>query len=245
MVTEYQYPKLVCPCCRKETRAALRPEHEIGERLTGVIGYLIVVRKMTRRDVHATLRDLFGLEISVGSVLKAWEETSEAVQVPYEELEQALPAETVVNSDETGSRTNGDKRWVWVLCSPRGRHADSFVGFQGERRGATRAQQADDFVEIGGFNLSQPLLTQHIVERFATGKWIGEAVGFAVAYQPQLNAARCLHVDTLKIRPTQIGGCDCNSLAWIDAGRCGVVRERFQLRRQASVRRTVRADLSC
>ena len=120
VVTEYQYPKVVCPCCQNQTRAALRPEHEheIGERLTGVISYLIAVRKMTRRDVHATLRDLFGVEISVGSVQKAWEETSDAVQAPYEELEQLLPAEAVVNSDETGSRTNGEKRWVWVLCAP-------------------------------------------------------------------------------------------------------------------------------
>ena len=120
VVTEYQYPKVVCPCCQNQTRAALRPEHEheIGERLTGVISYLIAVRKMTRRDVHATLRDLFGVEISVGSVQKAWEETSDAVQAPYEELEQLLPAEAVVNGDETGSRTNGEKRWVWVLCAP-------------------------------------------------------------------------------------------------------------------------------
>jgi zinc-finger binding domain of transposase IS66 len=47
VVTEYQYPKLVCPCCQKGTRAALRPEHEheIGERLTAAISYLIVSRK--------------------------------------------------------------------------------------------------------------------------------------------------------------------------------------------------------
>jgi hypothetical protein len=70
VVTEYQYPKLVCPCCQKGTRAELRSQHahEIGERLTAVISYLIVVRKMTRRDVQATLQDLFGVDISVGSV---------------------------------------------------------------------------------------------------------------------------------------------------------------------------------
>ena len=120
VVTEYQYPKLVCPCCQKGTRAELRPEHahQIGERLTAVISYLIVARKMTRRDVQATLQQLFGVDISVGSVQKAWEETADAVQAPYEELAQALPAEPVINSDETGSRTNGDKRWVWVLCAP-------------------------------------------------------------------------------------------------------------------------------
>jgi hypothetical protein len=119
VVTEYQYPKLVCPCCQRGTRAELRPEHahDMGERLTAAISYLIGMRKMTRRDAQATLQDLFGVDISVGSVQKAWEETADAVAKPYAELETALPTEPVLNSDETGSRTNGDKRWVWVLCS--------------------------------------------------------------------------------------------------------------------------------
>lgn len=119
VVTEYLYPKLVCSCCQKGTRAEIRPqhEHEIGERLTATISYLIGLRKMTRRDVAATMQDVFGVDISVGSVQKAWEETADAVAAPYTELEQALPTEPVLNSDETGSRTNGDKRWVWVLCS--------------------------------------------------------------------------------------------------------------------------------
>ena len=119
VVTEYQYPNLVCPCCQKETRAELRSEHahQIGERLTAVVSYLISVRKMTRRDVRATLQDLFGVDISVGSVQKAWEETADAVAAPYAELQKALATEPVINSDETGSRTNGEKRWVWALCS--------------------------------------------------------------------------------------------------------------------------------
>jgi transposase len=119
VVTEYQYPKLVCPGCQKGTRAELRSEHahEIGERLTATVSYLISARKMTRRDVQATLQDLLSVNISVGSVQKAWEETADAVEAPYTELEEALPSEPVLNSDETGSRTNGDKRWVWVLCS--------------------------------------------------------------------------------------------------------------------------------
>ena len=120
VVTEYQYPKLVCPCCQKGTRAPLRPEHasETGERLTAVISYLLSVRKMTRRDAQALLHDLFGVDISVGSVQNAWEETADAVAAPCTELAEALAAEPVLNCDETGSRTNGDKRWVWVLCAP-------------------------------------------------------------------------------------------------------------------------------
>jgi hypothetical protein len=82
-----------------------------------VVSYLISARKMTRRDVQATLQDLFGVDISVGSVQKAWEETADAVEAPYAELQEALATEPVINSDETGSRTNGEKRWVWALCS--------------------------------------------------------------------------------------------------------------------------------
>ena len=93
VVLEYQYPKLVCPCCQKGTRAEIRSEHvhQIGERLTAVASYLMAARKMTRRDVQATLQDLFNVDISVGSVHKAWEETADAVEAPYTELEQALP----------------------------------------------------------------------------------------------------------------------------------------------------------
>jgi hypothetical protein len=32
-------------------------------------------------------------------------------------MHEALATELVLNSDETGSRTNGEKRWVWALCS--------------------------------------------------------------------------------------------------------------------------------
>lgn len=119
VVIEYQYPKLVCPGCQRGTRAELRAEHahQVGERLTAVVSYLICARKMTRRDTRATLQDLFGVDLSVGSVQKAWEETADAVEAPYAELEEALATEPVLNGDETGSRTNGEKRWVWALCS--------------------------------------------------------------------------------------------------------------------------------
>src|ERR1017187_1120647 len=95
VVTEYQYPKLICPCCQKGTRAEVRSEHahQIGERLTAVASYLISARKMTRGDVRTPLQEIFGVDISAGSVQKAWEETADAVEAPYTELEEALATE--------------------------------------------------------------------------------------------------------------------------------------------------------
>jgi len=44
-------------------------------------------------------------------------ETSAAVAAPYAELAAALPHERIVNADETGHRTNGDKRWLWTFVA--------------------------------------------------------------------------------------------------------------------------------
>src|SRR5450759_635539 len=119
VVTEYQYPKVLCLSCGKGTRAISAPEIPSGqgEQLTALIAYLTIVRKMTRRDVEGLLQDLLHLSLSVGTIQKAWEETSDAVQAPYQELEQELKRQPVVHSDETGSRTKGDKRWIWVFCA--------------------------------------------------------------------------------------------------------------------------------
>ena len=42
---------------------------------------------------------------------------SAAVETPYAELEAALRHEAVLNADETGHRTNGDKRWLWTFVA--------------------------------------------------------------------------------------------------------------------------------
>ena len=118
-VTEYQCPQVVCPACGKTTQAALPEDAEgqFGPQLTALIAYLTVVCRLPRLLVQALLEGALQIPISVGSTQKAWEEASAAVATPYRELEQALPQQPVVNCDETGHRTNGDKRWLWALVT--------------------------------------------------------------------------------------------------------------------------------
>ncbi len=63
------------------------------------------------------LADVWSLEMSLGSTQKAWEEVSQAVQQPCQQLQEQLPHQAVLNVDETGWRTNGDKRWIWVFVA--------------------------------------------------------------------------------------------------------------------------------
>ena len=47
------------------------------------------------------------------------EEASQAVAAPYQEVEQQLRDEPVLNADETGWWTNGKKRFLWVFVTAR------------------------------------------------------------------------------------------------------------------------------
>lgn len=118
-ITEYQCPQVVCPGCGKPTQAPLPGdvEGQFGPQLTALIAYLTVVCRLPRLLVQALLEGALQIPISLGSTQKAWEEASAAVATPYEELQQTLPQQPVVNCDETGHRTNGDKRWLWALVT--------------------------------------------------------------------------------------------------------------------------------
>jgi transposase len=118
-ITEYQCPKVVCPQCQKATRAELPAEarKSFGPRLVALVVYLTVVCRMPRRVVEALLQQVLSIEISLGSTQSCWEEASEAVAEPCQELEQQLKDEPVVNVDETGWRTNGDKRYLWAFVA--------------------------------------------------------------------------------------------------------------------------------
>ena len=118
-ITEYPFPNVVCGGCGKTTHASLPKEiaGQLGPQLTALIAYWTVVCRLPRRLVEAMLADVLGIEISLGSTQKAWEEVSQAVEQPVQQLQEQLPREAVLNVDETGWRTNGDKRWLWGLVA--------------------------------------------------------------------------------------------------------------------------------
>ena len=116
---EYQLPKVVCAACGEGTRAPLPAEAQgnFGPELMGLIAYMTIVCRMPRRVVEVFLEQLLGISMSLGSTQKCWEQASAAVAEPCQELEQQLKNEPVLNSDETGWRNNGEKRYMWALVA--------------------------------------------------------------------------------------------------------------------------------
>ena len=117
-VHEYQCPHVVCKC-GKTTQAPLPGEVQgnFGPQLTALVAYLTVACRQPRRVVEGMLADVLGIDISLGSTQKAWEQVSDAVAQPCQELQDQLPREPVLNVDETGWRKNGEKRQIWALVA--------------------------------------------------------------------------------------------------------------------------------
>jgi len=120
-ITEYRLHSVICtdPDCEHATMATLPQEAEngFGPQLVAWIAYLTVVCRMPRRVVQRFLEEALGIGISLGRTQKAWEEASAAVESACEELNADLKNQAVLNGDETGHRTNGEKRWLWVLVA--------------------------------------------------------------------------------------------------------------------------------
>jgi transposase len=117
-VSEYQMHGVACEC-GAITHAVLPPELKgnFGPQLTALVAYLTVVCRMPRRVVEGLLEQVLGVEMSLGSTQKCWEEASQAVALPCQEVEEQLKDEPVLNVDETGWRSNGDKRYLWAFVA--------------------------------------------------------------------------------------------------------------------------------
>lgn len=118
-ITEYQFWRVICPDCGKIIWAPVPREilNQFGPKLTALLAYLTVVCRMPRRKKEELLENVLATPISLGSTQKAVEETSTALQTSYQELEQQLPNEPVLNGDETGWRGDGAKLWLWVFVA--------------------------------------------------------------------------------------------------------------------------------
>jgi transposase len=143
-VTEHRLHGVCCPECATRTRAELPrgvPRSAFGPRLQAAAVTLAVRNRVSRRDTTELARELFGVEISTGSVDAVIQRAGEALAGPYTQLEQRIKSAPVVNIDETGWKTAGGHRTLWgaltsqtaVFRIAAGRHAFEARTLLGER----------------------------------------------------------------------------------------------------------------
>jgi transposase len=125
-VSEHRAHALPCRGCGRRTRAQLPAaigRSAFGPRLQAAIAMLSVRNRVSRRDASELCGELFGCEVSVGSVDAICQRASGALAEPYAELREAVKDAPVVCVDETGWRCAGQRRTLW------GALTDSFAAF--------------------------------------------------------------------------------------------------------------------
>ena len=142
-VSEHRLHRVCCPECAAVTAAEPPAESRwaFGPRLQAAVVTLAVRNRVSRRDTTELARELFGVELSTGTVDAIVQRAGEALAAPHTRLEQEVKRSPVVNIDETGWKTAGNNRTLWGALSGRaavfriaaGRHGFEARTLLGER----------------------------------------------------------------------------------------------------------------
>ena len=117
--TEYRCHELPCTCGHV-TRAALPPEvaeSNFGPGVHAAVAYLASVHRGTRRGIAEIMCTVFGLDISLGAVCRILERVSLACEPEAEQIRENIAGAHALNIDETGWKSAGSPRWLWVFVS--------------------------------------------------------------------------------------------------------------------------------
>lgn len=115
-VTEYRLARRRCPDCGALTQAELAPgvpRERFGPRLQGAISALAAGFRLSRRQVADLCGELFGLQISVGTIDAILRRQGIALREPQERLRDAIQSAPVLWVDETSWKQAGEKRFIW------------------------------------------------------------------------------------------------------------------------------------
>src|SRR4051795_7520890 len=118
-IQEHRSHSAWCPRCQKMYEAPLPLGIErgglVGPSLTTLIAYLKGACHASFSTVRKFLRDVVRVTISRGELARIIGKVSRALERPYQELLDDLPAQARLNVDETGHKQNGDRQWTWCF----------------------------------------------------------------------------------------------------------------------------------
>jgi transposase len=95
------------------------PTRAFGPTVDAVVAVLMGVYRLTKRQVPELMRDVFGLQVSVGAVIGCQEAASAAIAVAVEDARSYVKQQPVKHADETGWRegVGRSRAWLWTVVT--------------------------------------------------------------------------------------------------------------------------------
>jgi len=119
-VTEYQRHRLECQKCGETTCAELPagvPQGQSGPRLMAFTALLMAYYRQSKRRTAEFLSTLLGQPCSAALTVKMQTQVTAAARPAYEELAAKLPTEEHINADETATKEQNGKAWLWTFVA--------------------------------------------------------------------------------------------------------------------------------
>ena len=118
IITQYELQKYTCLRCRKRSIAPLPdgvPDSTFGPRLMGLLATLTGVMHLAKREAIQLIKDLYDVDIGVGSIPNVEERVAKALDPVYERIHKfILQHGFCTYFDETGWRDKGKRHFVWL-----------------------------------------------------------------------------------------------------------------------------------
>lgn len=119
-VTEYQQHRLTCGRCGEATCAELPPgvpQGQSGPRLMALTALLMAFYRQSKRRTADFLGTLLGQPCCPALTVKIQNQVTTALRPSYEALAAQLPAQEQLNIDETGTKQENGKAWLWTFVA--------------------------------------------------------------------------------------------------------------------------------
>ncbi|MBA3871821.1 MAG: IS66 family transposase [Anaerolineae bacterium] len=121
-VTEHQAVIKCCPNCGKQVKAQF-PEGvsqavQYGTGLQAQMVYLNNYQLLPLQRTCEILGEVYGQRPSQAAVIAANERVATAVEASVEHIQQHLKSSALIHCDETGTRVQGQLKWLHVVSTP-------------------------------------------------------------------------------------------------------------------------------
>ena len=121
IVTEFQCLRYACKECGIRSTGDLPegvPFSSFGPKLMAFTACLTGRFHMAKRDAIQLIQDLYGIDISEGSVINVEENISHALEEPYERIRKFVVERSLIRHfDETSWRDSGNRKCVWICTT--------------------------------------------------------------------------------------------------------------------------------
>ncbi len=120
-ITEYRLYGYRCATCGKLVWASLPPGVPEGQlcglRLQALIAYMKGALHASYTGLADFCRDVLDIDVARSLLCNVIRRANDVLALPYQELAEHLPAEPVLNIDESGWKNKGIRYWIWVFCT--------------------------------------------------------------------------------------------------------------------------------